>query len=62
LDILGLTTTEAIRAMIGIDEASRELPDQLFIDLEIEDALRLEFGSWLPVTLDALLAGAFIHI
>jgi hypothetical protein len=53
LDILGLTTTEAIRAMIGIDEASRELPDQLFIDLEIEDALRLEFGSWLPVTLDA---------
>ena len=58
MDILGLTTTEAIRAMIGIDEASRELPDQLFIDLEIEDALRLEFGSWLPVTLDELLAGA----
>jgi hypothetical protein len=57
MDILGLTTTEAVRAFIGIDEDSRELPDQLFVDLEIEDGLKLEFGAWLPVTLAALLAG-----
>jgi hypothetical protein len=55
LDILGLTTSEAVRAFIGIDEASQELPDQLFVDLEIEDALRLEFSSWLPISLEALL-------
>ena len=58
MDILGLTTTEAVQAFIGIDEDSRELPDQLFIDLEIEDGLKLEFGTWLPVTLTALLEGA----
>lgn len=57
MDILGLTTSAAVRAFIGIDEDSRELPDQVFIDLEIEDALRVEFSSWLPVTLSALLAG-----
>lgn len=58
MDILGLTTSEAVRAFIGIDEPSGELPDQLFVDLEIEDALKLEFGTWLPTTLTALLAGA----
>lgn len=57
MDLLGLTTSEAVRAFIGIDEASGELPDQLFLDLEIEDALRLELGTWLPVTLSTLLAG-----
>lgn len=57
MDLLGLTTSEAVRAFIGIDEASGELPDQLFVDLEIEDALKLEFGTWLPVTLSVLLAG-----
>ena len=58
MDILGLTTTEAYLAMIGLDAASNEMPDQLFADLEIEGALRLEFGSWLPVTIEAVLAGA----
>jgi hypothetical protein len=56
VDILGLTTTEAVRAFIGIDEAAKELPDQLFYDLEIEDALRLEFSRWLPITIETLVA------
>ncbi len=57
MDLLGVTTTEAVRALIGIDEASGELPDQLFVDWEIEDALRLELGTWLPATLSSILAG-----
>lgn len=57
MDILGLTTTEAVRALIGIDEASQELPDQLFTDFELEDALALELGTWLPMTVSAVIEG-----
>lgn len=57
MDLLGVTTTEAVRALIGIDEASGELPDQLFVDWEIEDALRLELGTWLPAPLATIIAG-----
>ena len=57
MDLLSVTTTEAVRAMIGIDEASQELPDQLFTDFEIEDALQLELGTWLPVSLSTVLTG-----
>ena len=57
MDLLSVTTTEAVRALIGIDEASQELPDQLFTDFEIEDALQLELGTWLPVPLSTVIAG-----
>lgn len=57
MDILGITTTEAVRALIGIDEASQELPDQLFTDFEIEGALSLELGTWLPVTVSTVIEG-----
>ena len=57
MDLLSVTTTEAVRALIGIDEASGELPDQLFTDFEIEDALQLELGTWLPVSISTVLAG-----
>ena len=49
--------TGAGRALVGVDEASGELPDQLVVDWEIEDALRLELGTWLPATLSSILAG-----
>ena len=58
MNILDLTTTEAVRALIGIDEASGELPDQIFTDFEIEDALQLELATWLPVSLATVLAGS----
>lgn len=57
MDLLNVTTTEAVRALIGIDEASQELPDELFTAFEIEDALQLELGTWLPVSLTTVLAG-----
>lgn len=57
MDLLSVTTTEAVRALIGIDEASQELPDALFTAFEIEDALQLELGTWLPVPLTTVLAG-----
>lgn len=57
MELLSVTTTEAVRALIGIDEASQELPDQLFLDFEIEDALQLELGTWLPVPLSTVIAG-----
>jgi hypothetical protein len=57
MDLLSVTTTEAVRALIGIDEASQELPDALFTAFEIEDALQLELGTWLPVPLATVLAG-----
>jgi hypothetical protein len=58
MNILDLTTTEAVRALIGIDAASQELPDQLFIDLEIEDALLLELSDWLTSPISEVIAGA----
>jgi hypothetical protein len=57
MNILGLTTTAAVRALIGIDEASGELPDSLFTDHEISDGLRLELATWLPVSLATVIAG-----
>jgi hypothetical protein len=36
-----LTTTQAIRAVLGVSEDSDELPDQTFTDLEISDQIEL---------------------
>lgn len=48
MDLLSLTTTEAIRATLGISADTLELEDQVFEDLEIEDALEIELNVWLP--------------
>jgi hypothetical protein len=55
LKILGNTTnTDAIRATIGVSEASKEIQDQYLVDRRIEGALRVELSSWLPATLEEL--------
>ena len=46
-----LTTTQAIRAVLGVSEDSDELPDQIFTDLEISDQIELLIEEWLPVTI-----------
>lgn len=54
MDILGVTTTEAIRAVIGVSASSGELPDSYFTDRNMTGALRLELSTWLPATLETL--------
>jgi len=58
MDILGLTTTEAIRATLGVSEDSLELPDTVFENHEIEDEIELNLVSWLPVDMMAILSGS----
>ena len=48
MNILTLTTSEAVRAALGISDESGELPDQALIDLGIADLLRLDLAEWLP--------------
>jgi len=50
----GVTDTDAIRAVIGVSEASQELTDEYFTARRIEGALRLELSTWLPATLEEL--------
>lgn len=57
MDILGLTTTEAIRATLGVSEDSLELPDEVFENHEIEDEIELNLVSWLPVDMTTILSG-----
>jgi hypothetical protein len=54
LDILSLTTSEAIRAALGISGDSDELIDQALTDLGIEDMLKLEFYGWLPQSIASI--------
>lgn len=54
MDILDVTTTEAIRAVIGVSVASAELPDSYFTDRNMAGALRLELSTWLPASLETL--------
>jgi hypothetical protein len=60
ISILDLTTSDAVRAAIGIDEASGELDDQVFTDLRIADMLRLELAGWLPDTIEEIQADALM--
>jgi hypothetical protein len=53
----GVTDTDAIRAVVGVSEDSRELTDEYFTSRRVEGALRLELSTWLPATL-AVLEGA----
>jgi len=55
--ILTLTTTEAVRAAIGIAEDSGELDDEVFIDLSIEEMLSVWVYSWLTVTIASVKSG-----
>lgn len=50
MDILSLTTTEAIRALLGVALETAELEDQVFDDLEISDGIELDLLSWLPAS------------
>ena len=50
----GVTDTDAIRAVVGVSEDSRELTDEYFASRRVEGALRLELSTWLPATLAAL--------
>jgi hypothetical protein len=50
----GVTDTDAIRAVVGVSEDSRELTDEYFTSRRVEGALRLELSRWLPATLEVL--------
>ena len=54
MNILDLTTSEAIRAALGISSASGELIDQTMTDLGVVNLLKLELYSWLPQSIDAI--------
>ena len=54
MDILGVTTTETIRAVIGVSDPANELPDSYFTDRNITGALRLELSTWLPASIETL--------
>lgn len=58
MDLLSLTTTEAIRATLGISADTLELEDQIFDDLEIEEALEIELNVWLPTPVTTLISSA----
>jgi hypothetical protein len=44
---IALTTTQAIRAVLGVAEEGDELNDQVFIDFGIEDEIILNLDLWL---------------
>jgi hypothetical protein len=54
ITLLELTNSNAIRAAIGVDEASGELDDHVFEDLRLADMLRLELATWLPKSIEDL--------
>lgn len=54
VDILTVTTSEAIRATLGVSELAQELPDSYFASRNMAAALRLELSTWLPATLEEL--------
>ena len=54
MDILGVTTTETIRAVIGVSDPANELPDSYFTDRNMTGALRLELSTWLPASIETL--------
>lgn len=42
-----LTTSEAIRAVLGVSEDSQELPDSVFEDMELDIEIELQMETWL---------------
>jgi chromosome condensin MukBEF complex kleisin-like MukF subunit len=54
IDILTVTTTDAVRATLGVSELAQEMPDAYFTSRNIAAALRLELSTWLPATLEEL--------
>lgn len=44
----GLTTTEAIRAVLGASADAKEFVDDALLDLSIEQELIADIDSWLP--------------
>lgn len=46
------TTTEAVRASVGIDQV--DLPDARLLDAQFDLELRIDFSSWYPGALTAL--------
>lgn len=55
MDILNLTTTQAVRAVLGLSAEADELGDAVFSDVGIEDELELSLSSWLPVAYTTIL-------
>ena len=58
ISVTSATSSDAIRAVLGVDPSSGELPDTYFTDRGMAAELRLELDSWLPATLLALQAAA----
>ena len=54
IDILTVTTSDAVRATLGVSDLAQEMPDGYFASRNIASALRLELSSWLPATLEEL--------
>ena len=46
LEFLGLTTSLAVRAVLGLDET--ELPDSSFLDMGVEEDLEADLDEWTP--------------
>lgn len=42
-----LTTSEAIRAVLGVSEDSQELPDSVFEDMELDIEIELQMETWM---------------
>lgn len=56
--LLSITTTEAIRAVLGISATTEELPDSMFVESEFETELQVTLEQWLPETISTICAGA----
>lgn len=50
IDILGLTTSDAVRAVLGVDV--EELEDEVFTSIGVNEELQLDLDGWLPAGAD----------
>lgn len=46
IDILGLTDSDSVRAILGADD--QEIPDEEMTSAGLEDELTLDFSEWVP--------------
>jgi len=49
ISILDLTTSDAVRATLGVDE--EELSDQVFVDADLQNELVIDLSEWVPSTI-----------
>ena len=54
INILGITTSDAIRGVLGVSE--EEIPDQVMTDVLLEDQLDLDIHEWLSDPVSTVIA------